>query len=175
MKQLWTPWRMERIAMTRQSGDGTEQSCPFEPSGTASSSKADLLLYRDRIRLCLLNRFPYANGHLLVAPTRHVGRLDELTSKERGGLMELVSSSTTILEQVLNPDGFNIGFNLGIEAGAGIPDHLHLHIVPRWRGDHNYMTVLAEIRAIPEHIAATFDRLWPAFHQLFQELEQTVR
>ncbi|MBE0585140.1 MAG: HIT domain-containing protein, partial [Desulfofustis sp.] len=126
-------------------------------------------------RLCLLNRFPYANGHLLIAPVRHVAGLTDLSPGERAGLMELVNSSTVILEQVLKPDGFNIGINIGPDAGAGIPEHLHIHIVPRWRGDHNYLTVLAEVRTIPEHIDATFDRLLPHFSQLLVNPESNCR
>jgi ATP adenylyltransferase len=161
MKTLWTPWRMERITAVQE-----QQSCPFEPPGTAPSAKDSLLLYRDASRLCLLNRFPYANGHLLVAPIRHVPDLADLNPSERADLMELVNSSTAILTQVLSPDGFNIGINIGPDAGAGVPEHLHVHIVPRWRGDHNFLTVLAEVRTIPEHIDTTFDRLLPHFRQL---------
>jgi ATP adenylyltransferase len=166
MKTLWTPWRMERIIAVQAADNSGKEPCPFEPPGTAPDSKADLLLYRTADRLCLLNRFPYANGHLLVAPTRHVADLADLSSAERAGMMELVNSATAILKHVLDPDGFNIGINLGIDAGAGIPEHLHIHVVPRWRGDHNYLTVLAEIRTIPEHIEATFDRLLPYFRNL---------
>jgi ATP adenylyltransferase len=166
MKILWTPWRMESIIAGQAEGGGEKVPCPFEPPGTSSDSKADLLLYRDADRICLLNRFPYANGHLLLAPCRHVADLADLSPAERAGLMELVNSAAAILKRTLKPDGFNIGINLGIDAGAGIPEHLHIHVVPRWRGDHNYLTVLAEIRTIPEHIEATFDRLLPHFRDL---------
>ncbi len=166
MKTLWTPWRMERIIAVQTADNKEKTPCPFEPPGTAPDSKTDLLLYRAADRLCLLNRFPYANGHLLIAPTRHVADLADLSSAERAGMMELVNSATGILKRVLDPDGFNIGINLGIDAGAGIPEHLHIHVVPRWRGDHNYLTVLAETRTIPEHIEATFDRLLPHFRTL---------
>ncbi len=157
---------MERIIAAQSGNNGEKPRCPFDPPGSCSDSKADLLLYRDADRICLLNRFPYANGHLLLAPSRHVADLGELSPAERAGLMELVNSATAILSCTLHPDGFNIGINLGIDAGAGIPEHLHVHVVPRWRGDHNYLTVLAEIRTIPEHIEATFDRLLPHFRDL---------
>jgi ATP adenylyltransferase len=119
-----------------------------------------------------LNRFPYTNGHLLVAPLRHVPCITELTRQERGALLETVSDCTDILKKKLQPDGFNVGINIGSEAGAGIGDHLHFHIVPRWRGDHNFMAVLAEVRAIPEHILTTYDNLLPQFKQLYKTRSQ---
>jgi len=162
MKTLWTPWRIDHVLGETKSHPG----CLFEPPGSASHSKQHLLLYRDRHALCLMNRFPYSNGHLLVAPTTHVSCITELTPAQTGPLMELVSRATTILRTHLNPDGFNIGLNIGSEAGAGISDHLHFHIVPRWQGDHNFITVLADVRTIPEHIEATFDKLLPEFQSL---------
>lgn len=162
MKTLWTPWRIDHVLGETKSPSG----CLFEPPGSASHSKPHLLLYRDRHALCLMNRFPYSNGHLLVAPTKHVSCITDLTPAQTGPLMELVSRATTILRTHLNPDGFNIGLNIGSEAGAGISDHLHFHIVPRWRGDHNFITVLAEVRTIPEHIETTFDKLLPEFQSL---------
>jgi ATP adenylyltransferase len=142
--------------------------CLFEPGGDRPHSKKVLLLYRDNERLCLLNRYPYANGHLLIAPVRHVSCITELKPAELATVNDLVQSATGILKEELSPDGFNIGLNLGGVAGAGIDDHLHYHIVPRWQDDHNYMTVLAEIRTIPEHIEATYDRLVPHFQHLYR-------
>lgn len=171
MNTLWTPWRMEHILGSTDSPDG----CLFEPPGKESFSKAHLLLYRDQDSLCLINRFPYANGHLLVAPIKHVSCITELTAEEMVPLMNLVGTATTILRQHLQPDGFNIGLNIGSEAGAGIADHLHFHVVPRWRGDHNFMTVLADIRTIPEHIQVTFDKLLPDFQTYHQSNFQKDR
>jgi ATP adenylyltransferase len=142
--------------------------CLFEPEGDAPHSREMLLLYRDTQRLCLLNRFPYANGHLLVAPVRHVPCITELKPVELTAVNDLVQGATGILKEELGPDGFNIGLNVGHVAGAGIDDHLHYHIVPRWQDDHNYMTVLAEIRTIPEHIETTYDRLLPHFQRLYR-------
>lgn len=139
------------------------KGCLFEPPGSKSHSKQHLLLYRDSHALCLMNRYPYTNGHLLVAPTKHVSCITELTPSQAGVVMELVSRATSILRAELNPDGFNIGVNIGSEAGAGISDHLHFHVVPRWQGDHNFITVLADVRTIPEHLERTFDRLLPQF------------
>lgn len=164
MKTLWTPWRVEHVLGNAPQPDG----CLFEPAGEAKADKQALLLYRDRDVVVLLNRFPYSNGHLLVAPVRHRACITELTTAENCALMEMVKNATAILKNQLKPDGFNIGCNLGATAGAGITDHLHFHIVPRWDGDHNFISVIAEIRTIPEHIDATFDHLLPYFSALHQ-------
>lgn len=142
--------------------------CLFEPEGDQPHSRRLLVLYRDSGRLCLLNRFPYANGHLLVAPVRHAACVTDLEPKELHEVNDLVQQATQILREELAPDGFNIGLNLGRVAGAGIDDHLHYHIVPRWQDDHNFMTVLAEIRTIPEHLEITYDRLLPHFQRLYR-------
>lgn len=165
MKTLWTPWRLEHVLGNGRKAGG----CLFEPPGRTFSDKSELLLYRDAEVVVLLNRFPYANGHLLVAPLRHVGCITLLTPPENQAVMAMVQKSTAILDRQLKPDGFNIGCNIGASAGAGIADHLHFHIVPRWQGDHNFIAVLAELRTIPEHIEATFARLAPDFLALFQE------
>ncbi len=159
MKTLWTPWRMEHVLGKTPNTQG----CIFEPPGTATHDKHSLLLYRDQWTVVLLNRFPYANGHLLVAPTRHLADLPELSLQEQGKLMHMVTQCCTILRATFAPDGLNVGLNLGQTAGAGIADHLHFHIVPRWDGDHNFMTVCAEVRTIPQHIDNTFDTLLPHF------------
>jgi ATP adenylyltransferase len=113
--------------------------------------------------MVMMNRFPYNNGHLLVCPWRHISTLDELTADEEHDLMNWVKKSTRVLKKVMRPDGFNIGLNLGREAGAGFAEHLHFHIVPRWRGDTNFMAVLAEVRSIPEHLKQSYSRLLPYF------------
>jgi ATP adenylyltransferase len=164
-KNLWTPWRMEHVLGHAEKIKG----CLFEPPGNAQSDPDLLLLYRDDLRIVLLNRFPYANGHLLVAPTRHVADICDLTTQENIALMAMLQSCCTILRKHLTPRGFNIGLNLGEVAGAGIADHLHFHIVPRWQGDHNFMTVTSEIRTIPEHISHTFARLAPDFARISLE------
>ena len=162
MNTLWTPWRMEHVLASAPAYEG----CLFEPPGSESHLKQHLLLYRDDHSLCMLNRFPYSNGHLLIAPRRHLRCITELSPGEAEAIMELTRTATSILKNHLNPDGFNIGMNLGSEAGAGISDHLHIHIVPRWNGDHNFMTVLAEVRTIPEHLEKTYDRLLPDFQSV---------
>lgn len=164
MKTLWTPWRIEHVLGKTKKPTG----CIFEPDGHACADKKQLLLYRDPFVVVLLNRFPYSNGHLLVAPTRHVTCITELSQQESSAVMEMMKKSTSLLTKHLSPDGFNIGCNLGTVAGAGIADHIHFHIVPRWSGDHNFISVLADIRTIPEHIEMTFDRLCPDFLSLNQ-------
>ena len=168
MKTLWTPWRMEHVTGKANKPEG----CLFEPPGTQSSNKELLLLYRDELILVLLNRFPYANGHLLVAPVRHVADITALSKDENQALMTMIQHCSKILRENFEPHGFNIGLNIGKTAGAGIDDHLHFHIVPRWDGDHNYMTVTADIRTIPQHIEHTFDQLLPAFQALLDSGEK---
>lgn len=140
--------------------------CLFEPPGTDRSNKDELLLYRDSRTIVLLNRFPYANGHLLVAPCSHVACLSELSQEEAAALMTMLQKCTALLKDHFTCDGINIGCNVGEVAGAGIADHLHFHLVPRWQGDHNFMTIVADLRTIPEHIENTFDNLLIIFNQL---------
>ena len=165
MKNLWTPWRMTYI----QEKDPPGKGCIFEAGSGKNHEKGSLLLYRDDLALVLLNRFPYANGHLLLAPSRHLGDINDLLPEESAALFGLIRDSVAILRKHKNPDGFNVGLNLGTVAGAGHPDHLHFHVVPRWNGDHNFMTVLAEVRTIPEHIEATFEQLLPDFQKLLDK------
>jgi ATP adenylyltransferase len=162
MKNLWTPWRMAYI----EEKDKPGKECIFEAGINNTYEKESLLLYRDALAVVFLNRFPYANGHLLLAPSRHVGDINELLPEESAALFDMIRESVAILRKHKNPDGFNVGLNLGTVAGAGHPDHLHFHVVPRWEGDHNFMTVLAEVRTIPEHIEKTFNLLLPDFQEL---------
>ncbi len=162
MKTLWTPWRMAHVLGKVP----REEGCLFEPPGEEKSIKEHLLLFRDSTTVVLLNRFPYANGHLLVAPRKHVACLTELLPDEATALMSMLQKCCAILNNHFACDGMNIGCNIGEPAGAGIADHLHFHLVPRWSGDHNYMTVIAEIRTIPDHIENTFDQLLPKFKEL---------
>lgn len=159
MKNLWTPWRMEHVLGKSERFEG----CIFDFSKQVTQDKERLLLFRDDQVVVLLNRFPYTNGHLLAAPARHLPELSDLEAEEQGALMSMLSRCCEILRTTLQPHGINIGLNLGEVAGAGIPGHLHFHIVPRWDGDHNFMTVCADIRTIPQHIDTTFDILAPHF------------
>lgn len=162
MKTLMAPWRMEHVTGKTKNIDG----CLFDPPGTHPFNKELLLLLRNEHNVVFLNRFPYSNGHLLIAPIRHIACITALDPTEQAALMGMVSNATRILRDLLQPDGFNVGCNLGAVAGAGIADHLHFHIVPRWEGDHNFMTVLADVRSIPEHLLSTYDKLLPAFQNL---------
>ena len=165
MKTLWNPWRMEHVTGQTPPLKG----CLFEPEGSAPQDIKTLLLYRDADVIVLLNKYPYANGHLLVAPTRHVSCITMLSAQENNELMQMIQSCAAIIKENLNPAGLNIGCNIGACAGAGIADHLHFHIIPRWEGDHNFMTTLAEVRSIPQHIDATFNLLSPYFTNLISD------
>jgi ATP adenylyltransferase len=120
--------------------------------------------------MVMMNKFPYINGHLLVAPIRHLSMLDELQKNEMGALMATIEKAVAILKSVMKPDGFNVGLNLGKVAGAGVEEHLHFHIVPRWFGDVNALTVFSDVRVIPEHIKTTYENLKP----LFDKLDSTI-
>jgi ATP adenylyltransferase len=162
MNTLFAPWRMDYILGKA----GREAGCFLCRGAAQPSDKEALLLSGDALTAVFMNRFPYANGHLLVAPRRHVADLTDLSAAENGALIKKVEQSVVILRQHLKPHGLNIGLNLGEVAGAGRADHLHYHIVPRWQGDHNFMTVLAEVRSIPEHLDNTYDLLLPDFQKL---------
>lgn len=157
MKTMWAPWRMEYILGEKDEG------CIF---CGALSDHDNLTLYKGTATMVVMNKYPYINGHLLVAPTRHLSLLEQLSKKEMGDLLETVEKSVGILKNVMNPDGFNVGLNLGKVAGAGVEEHLHFHIVPRWFGDTNALTVFADVRVIPEHLQATFTNLKPYFNKI---------
>jgi ATP adenylyltransferase len=133
--------------------------------------KERLILYVDQYVMVMMNKFPYVNGHLLVAPFRHVPEFEELTDEEILRLGKMVKKSISILREFMKPDGFNIGINLGKVAGAGVEEHMHYHIVPRWYGDTNFMTVLDDVRVIPEHIQVTYDKLYDFYKSIRKEDE----
>jgi len=140
-----------------------EKECIF---CIALSEPGKLALHKGKFSMVMMNKYPYINGHLLVAPKRHISSIEGLTMEEMGDLLKTVRESIGILKEVMKPDGFNIGLNLGVVAGAGVEQHLHFHIVPRWHGDTNAMTVFAEVRVIPEHLEATYHNLKPYFERL---------
>jgi ATP adenylyltransferase len=139
------------------------QGCIFCPEGNGESDEKRLLLYRGSLSMVVMNRFPYNNGHLLVAPWRHTSTLDGLNDEELLDLMRTVWGSVGVLRETMSPDGFNVGLNLGTVAGAGVEAHVHFHIVPRWNGDTNFMTVFAEVRVVPEHLQQLYEKLLPYF------------
>jgi ATP adenylyltransferase len=150
---------MEYI-LSPKSGDGCVFCLPENHLGPLPSR---LVLCSDKLVFLVMNRYPYNNAHLLAAPRRHVATLSEATSEERGALIDLVARATDVLTKYCHPDGFNIGINQGLVAGAGVADHLHMHVTPRFNGDTNYMTVLGETRVIPEHILKTYEKLLGLF------------
>ncbi len=159
-KPVWAPWRLEYIAQA-----GEQSGCVFcaEAEGSLDPS-VSLLVHPGAAAIALLNKYPYSSGHLLVAPRRHVGTLAELTDDEALEIHRLAVRAVDVLGSAYGPGGFNLGWNLGHVAGAGIADHVHLHVVPRWSGDTNFMPVLADVKVIPEHLLETRDRLraaWP--------------
>jgi ATP adenylyltransferase len=141
------------------SSDNKKGGCIFCPCDDRGQDEKRLILFMGNRSIVLMNRFPYINGHLLVAPLRHVSTLDTLLPEEILDLITVVEKSIGVLKEVMNPEGFNIGLNLGKVAGAGVEEHIHFHVVPRWIGDTNYMTVFGEVRVIPEHIQATYRKL----------------
>jgi ATP adenylyltransferase len=157
MKTMWAPWRMDYILSDK------EGECIF---CKALSEKNNLILYKGKVTMVIMNKFPYINGHLLVAPKRHLSALEQLKKGEKGDLLETVERSIGIVKKVMNPDGFNVGLNLGKVAGAGVEEHLHFHIVPRWFGDTNALTVFADVRVIPEHLLTTYNNLKPYFDKI---------
>ena len=161
MDVLWAPWRMKYIL-----SDGKEPGCIFCTDDDLVKEEDRLILYVGQKTMVIMNKYPYINGHLLVAPKRHVDGLDKLTEEENLDLLVTVRKSIDILKKVFNAEGFNVGLNLGKVAGAGVEEHMHFHIVPRWFGDTNYMTVFAEVRVIPEHIRETYKKLKPHFENI---------
>jgi ATP adenylyltransferase len=143
--------------------ENKEGSCIFCPGEDRNRDGGRLILYVGSMTMVMMNRFPYINGHLLVAPVRHVPDFEGLSDEEALALLKTLRRSIDILKTVIVPEGFNVGLNLGKVAGAGVKEHLHFHIVPRWDGDTNYMTVLGDVRVIPEHIEETYKRLRPYF------------
>jgi ATP adenylyltransferase len=159
MEQLWAPWRLEYV---QHADDGGE--CVFCRAAALPEDEPELVVRRDDLAFALLNKFPYASGHLMVAPVRHGTAFDTLAEAEVLAVHRLAAEAIEALRSVYAPDGFNVGWNLGRVAGAGIVDHGHVHVVPRWSGDTNFMPVLADVKVIPEHLAETRRRLseaWP--------------
>jgi len=153
---LWAPWRMQWIAGA--AGKGPKQ-CLFCRVAKTAADRRDLVLARRPHAMLMLNRYPYASGHLMVAVARHAGRFTELDAAERADLLDLVALAERALETEYKPHGVNYGMNAGRVAGAGFPGHLHLHLVPRWDGDTNFMPVIAKTRVLPESLIATWGRL----------------
>jgi ATP adenylyltransferase len=158
-RQLWAPWRLEYI----QSAD-EDDGCVF-CRAAAGSDEEGLVVHRGERAFALLNKFPYASGHFMVAPLRHAGDFAELEGGEVLEIHRLAAAGIGALAQTYSPQGYNLGWNLGRIAGAGVVDHIHLHVVPRWAGDTNFMPVLADVKVLPEHLLDSRRKLaeaWPS-------------
>ena len=160
MNTLWAPWRMELVK------SGKPKGCVFCELPAQQADRENLVLGRTARSFAILNRFPYNSGHLMVVPRRHTADFAQLAPEESVDLHRLLQTAVGILQDLYRPDGINLGMNLGVSAGAGIADHLHYHLVPRWSGDTSFMPVLAETKVVIEHLYQAFDRLRPRFDQL---------
>jgi ATP adenylyltransferase len=160
MDHLWTPWRMPYL----RGEDPLPTDClfcikPQEPDAEAH------IVHRGELCYVMLNRYPYNNGHVMIAPYAHVATLEALEIETAAELMALARLSLSVLREAYEPEGFNVGANIGSAAGAGVPDHAHVHVVPRWFGDTNYMTAVGKTRVIPEWVNQTYEQLRPLFKQ----------
>lgn len=167
MQQLWAPWRSQY--MKSFSEDAPQKSkCFFCEAAHADSDddRKHLVVYRGKQVFVILNRYPYNTGHIMVTPFRHSGDIVELTEEESSELMSLLRLASKVLQSVYSPDGINIGANLGQGAGAGVPGHLHFHLLPRWNGDTNFLPIIAETKVISESLDETWHKLSAAFIEL---------
>jgi ATP adenylyltransferase len=164
MQQMWTPWRMAYIRREKRPG------CIFCEMLEAGDDAAQFILHRSELAFLVLNKYPYNNGHLMAVPYRHVDTLEALTAAEATDMMAEVALGIRALRLASNPEGFNIGVNIGKIAGAGVIDHVHTHVVPRWGGDTNFMPVLADVRLIPQDLNETFVELRAAVDDILREV-----
>lgn len=153
MEHLWAPWRIQYIQAKKVQG------CVLCEKSAQDTDVSNYILYRGNKNFIILNCYPYNPGHLLVATFRHVANLEELTQEERNEHFEIVTRGIKVLRQVFEPAGFNIGINASRIAGAGIDDHFHTHIVPRWQGDTNFMTTLSDVRVVPQALAESYQKI----------------
>jgi len=163
LKQLWAPWRMAFIAGEKKTKDN---GCVFCELLAQRNDRENLILHRTEQVFVILNKYPYNNGHLMVVPNTHTASLTQLPESTLSALMLMGKIGVQALEATYQPEGFNLGMNLGVSGGAGIKDHLHLHVVPRWLGDTNYMPVLSETKAMPQHLETSYDDLHAFFRRL---------
>jgi len=155
-EKLWAPWRMKYI---EEIDTGGEDACIFCDAPREGEDRKRYIVYRGNTCYCIMNIFPYNNGHLLVVPFHHTGELDTLSAETRLELFDTADMVVHVMKNTMRPDGFNIGMNLGRSAGAGIASHLHLHIVPRWNGDTNFMPVIGGTKVISESLDDTYEKL----------------
>lgn len=160
-KILWAPWRMEYILSEKKNKD-----CIFCIGKDKKHDREKLILYRSSFSFAIMNRYPYNNGHLMVAPFKHLPLIEDLDENTALDMFKLLKKSIEIMRRCLKPEGFNIGVNIGKVGGAGVENHLHIHVVPRWNGDTNFMPVLGDIRVIPEYLEDSYKKLFPYFKAL---------
>ena len=160
MKRLWSPWRMKYIE-----NHGKEEGCIFCNALAQQDNEKNLIVSRGKKAFVIVNLYPYTSGHIMVAPMAHQPSLELLNPDTRAEMMELVSQAIVVLKQIYKPQAFNVGANIGEAAGAGVPDHVHMHIVPRWNGDTNFMSTLGETRVLPESLEKTYKRIREAFQK----------
>lgn len=158
MNHLWSPWRMEYLE-----NNNKEDGCPFCIAQEMPDSAENLIAHRGKRAYVILNRYPYTSGHIMVNPYKHAATLEELDPETRAEMMELASRCTTVLKGIYRPQGFNVGVNIGEAAGAGVLGHVHIHIVPRWNGDTNFMSSLGQTRVLPEALEDTYERIKNGF------------
>jgi ATP adenylyltransferase len=164
MTHLWTPWRSTYMKEQKKKG-----LCVFCEAATGASDQDSLVVYRGQGCFVILNRYPYTSGHIMVAPYSHVSRLNMIDDCVATEIMSLARFAEKFIEETYSPDGLNLGMNLGQAAGAGIEEHIHMHVLPRWRGDANFMTSVADTRIIPEALSDTYERLHAAFSHLHRD------
>jgi ATP adenylyltransferase len=165
LEQLWAGWRRDYVVSTTDAErKGADDGCVFcRIAASGPPGAANLVVWRSELSYAVMNAYPYASGHLLVMPVRHVGGLDELSAEESHDLWVGTTRAVTAIGAAYDPDGINMGANLGRAAGAGIPSHLHMHVLPRWSGDTNFMTAVAGVRVMPESLEAGWERLYEAW------------
>ena len=164
MKKIWAPWRIEYILQQKDDECFICKSI----SDKSEKDKKNLLLYRGINSFVLLNKYPYISGHLMVAPNKHTSELTEISIEESSEMWHLVTKSIELLKKTINPDGFNIGMNLGKIAGAGLESHIHIHIVPRWAGDTNFMPILSNTRVMSQALEETYEVLKKTSNEIFK-------
>ncbi len=156
MDYLWTPWRYQYI---KKASENNQEGCIFCKLPKENKDEENFILYRGKYNFIILNRFPYTNGHSMIVPFRHFGEFHMMTDDEGNEILKLTKTLQKALIEIYNPEGFNIGFNQGKCAGAGVADHLHLHVVPRWTGDSNMVSIIGETRIVPEDLKTTYNKL----------------